>query len=92
MAAPQPTTSITHPAPAIPNLPNTEPTLISYLQSMALWMTQRLQERQQSNQAQPFVILLQSDATAGTTPKVYKITVDGTGALHTTIMNLGVSP
>lgn len=91
MAAPQPSTSIVHPAPSVPPL-TSWPTLAAYLQSLVLWITQRLQERQQSNQAQPFVLLQQSDATPGATPKVYKLTVDGTGALHTTVMTLGAQP
>lgn len=92
MAAPQPTSTPVHPAPAIPSLPKTEAPLIIWLQSFSLWVTQRMQERQQNNQALPFVLLQQSDATPGTTPKIYKLTVDGTGTLHTAVMTLGQAP
>lgn len=92
MAAPQPTVAVVQPAPALPSLPKTEPSLVDYLQSLALWATKGLQNRVRVDQAQPFIMLMQSDATPGTTPKVYKITVDNAGALHTAVMILGHGP
>ena len=92
MAAPQPTGPQVQPAPTMPALAKSEPALVTYLRSLVLWITQEFQTRPSITQAQPFFLLQQSDATPGTTPKVYKVTVDGTGALHTAVMTLGVSP
>ena len=44
-------------------------------------MTQRLQERVPANQASPFFLLAASDAAPGTTPQVFKVTVDSAGTL-----------
>jgi hypothetical protein len=91
MAAPQPTQSSVQPAPVMPAL-QAEPALSNYLRSIVLWVTQQLQERQSNLQALPFILLQQSDATPGTTPKVFKVTIDSAGALHAVAMTLGQAP
>jgi len=94
--APRLTAAPVLPPPAVPSL-TADPRQMSsvlgqYFNTFALWCSDAFAEKVPINQAVPFVLLLASDPPAGTTPKVFRITVNTAGAISATVVPLGEAP
>jgi len=87
--APRPSGQAEHPPPDVPSMPDVSVSLINYLRTFALWARQGFADRLPARQALPGVLLQAYDAPSGTTPAVYMIRVDSTGAISTTQVPLG---
>jgi hypothetical protein len=74
-------------APQLPSIPGIDPLLADYLRRLALWTQTSFNQTVQSNSAAPR-LLLQST----TTNTVWSVTIDDTGALHTTKLTPGMPP
>lgn len=91
--APKPTFAPSAPPPAIPTL-TADPrqmsgALAQYLNTFGLWVRNALTDKLPADQAIPSVLLMASDPAPGTTPKVFKITVNTAGTLAVTNVPLG---
>jgi hypothetical protein len=72
-------------APDVP--PKTPPELAEYLRRLRTWAFTEIDKKISKDEATAHVVLTPSDEKTPT--KVYAITVDSSGALHTTAVPLG---
>lgn len=87
--APKPTAATPQPPPDLPSMPDASPALTNYLRTFALWCRNMFQDRLPAHQALPFVLLQADDPPAGTTPKVFMVTVNSAGTISATLMIIG---
>jgi hypothetical protein len=89
MATNQPVTRTLQPPPDLPSMPDVSTTLTGYLRNFALWCRHGFADKISGSTAQPGLMLLANDAPAGTTPKVFMISVNSAGAISATQIPLG---
>jgi hypothetical protein len=89
MATNQPVTRTVQPPPDVPSMPDVSTTLTQYLRNFALWCRHSFADKISGSTAQPGILLMASDAAAGTAPKVFMITVNSAGAISATLVPLG---
>ena len=87
--APKPSVAAPQPPPDLPSMPDVSGALTNYLRTFALWCRNGFNDRMPAHQALPSVMLMASDAPAGTTPKVFMIRVNSAGAISATQMTIG---
>ena len=87
MAQPIKTTSYLGPPPSLPSIPGIDPSLAQYLTRFGLWAQGGFNASVQKNSATGALLL-----ASPTGQTVWQVTVDDTGALHTTQVSKGGGP
>jgi hypothetical protein len=71
----------------LPSMPSAPAPLVDFLRRFRTWSADQINDRISKTEAAPFVLLTPSDQKTPT--KVFKLTVDSSGALHVEPMPLG---
>jgi len=74
------------PPPDLPNIPKIQPELADYLRRFATWANKQMQYKIPNDEAQDHFLLLSPSK------KVYKISVNDSGVVTSTLVPLGSHP
>ena len=85
----QPASRTIQPPPDLPAMPDVSNTLSNYLRTFSLWCRHGFADKISGTTAQPGLMLLASDAPAGSAPAVFMIQVKTDGTIIATPIPLG---